>query len=629
MGLLGLTGVAWAEAPTLNRADFNRLAVQANLPIIWTQDANQSGALDPADLTVLSPAPRSRYVRKDRFTKDFDRAYRSLVERRRQEAVAKELDQGRITVMETNIAALSDEDGAVMRHLETVATLIDELYAVQTGDFDLTQYVPKDDTASQALFRRNNSPTCSASATASDPFCNATPDFRRPRSAAYPKGVTLDQAFCDRLSKEPNAKALLDPFTVVRRKGKGFIALPYTDVYGRRMKAIAKSLRAAADTIESPQEAAFKAYLLASANGFETNQWWDADEAWAAMDSDNSAWYLRVGPDETYFDPCQVKAGFHLSLARVDRSAVAWKKRLTALRSDMEKAIAKMIGAPYEARPVQFALPEFIEIVLNAGDSRSLIGGTAGQSLPNFGPVAQTSRGRTVAMGNLGSDPDSMAVLMIRNTSLFSTESMASYDPTPTASHLDIVLHEATHNFGPTSAWRVDDKRPPAIFGGPTAAILEELKAQTGSFVLLDFLRQHGHLTDKQYQQGCMSSVAWAFSHIARGLVTASGQPRVYSQLAAIHVHALMEVGALRFVDEGEGADKGRFTLDFAKIPAVMSQMMHDVGNIKARGDRAAAETLIKRGTDTAAQATIHADIITERVRRHPKMSLVYKIRYR
>lgn len=29
------------------------------------------------------------------------------------------------------------------------------------------------------------------------------------------------------------------------------------------------------------------------------------------MGATNSAWYLRVAPDEAYFEPCAWKAGFH------------------------------------------------------------------------------------------------------------------------------------------------------------------------------------------------------------------------------------------------------------------------------------------------------------------------------
>ena len=77
----------------------------------------------------------------------------------------------------------------------------------------------------------------------------------------------------------------------------------------------------------------------------------------------------------------------------------------------MEKALAELAGAPYKAREVSFKLPDFVDIALNAGDSRPPSGATIGQSLPNFGPVANEGRGRTVAMTNFYTDPDSIEAL--------------------------------------------------------------------------------------------------------------------------------------------------------------------------------------------------------------------------
>ncbi len=41
---------------------------------------------------------------------------------------------------------------------------------------------------------------------------------------------------------------------------------------------------------------------------------------------------------------------------------------------------------------MKFKLPDFIDVVLNAGDQRNPHGATIGQSLPNWGPVADAGR---------------------------------------------------------------------------------------------------------------------------------------------------------------------------------------------------------------------------------------------
>jgi len=105
------------------------------------------------------------------------------------------------------------------------------------------------------------------------------------------------------------------------------------------------------------------------------------------------------------------QGNFHMTFALINQESLEWQRRLEPVKDDMEAAIASLAGPPYEPREVGFALPDFIDIVLNAGDSRSALGATIGQSLPNWGPVAE-SGGRTVAMTNLYTDPDSEAVLM-------------------------------------------------------------------------------------------------------------------------------------------------------------------------------------------------------------------------
>ena len=623
--------MAWPFGlPHMDRATFNRVAALDRRPFFWAEDSVNPGKLDPIELIVPATVkvPNS-YVKGGTFTRMFAKIYRTMVEVRRREAVAAELNQGRVTLVETDMTKLSEEDRILAGYFARIGDKIDALYRTQRGTADLERKVPRDDRASRTLYVRNQGPECIAPKTQDDPFCNATFDFSKPVSFAYPPGLEHDQAFCDMLSRQPNARVLQDPFTVVRRaeQGSGFVGVPYNMVYGQQMGSIARELRAAAEAILTPEEAPLKAYLQAAAKGFETNVWWDADEAWSAMSGSSSKWYLRVGPDETYFDPCNLKSGFHMSLAIIDKTALRWQGRLTELREEMEASMADLIGTPYAAREVQFHLPEFINIVLNAGDSRNGLGGTVGQSLPNFGKVAAESRGRTVMMANLYSDPASMAVARAKAGSIFDQDAMGYWSDDPAVSALDIVLHEATHNFGPTGSWRVDAKPPEEIFGGRIDAILEETKAQTGSFTYLAFLAEKGDLDEHAVRSGMVASILWAFGQVSRGLHTATGKPKTYSHVGAIHLHALAESGALTFVDGGPTKEPGRYHVDWAKASETMNALMKTVGGIKARGDKPGAQALIAASTSEAALRGFRADLATARLLRHPRSSFLYRIK--
>src|SRR3569623_2229266 len=281
------------------------------------------------------------------------------------------------------------------------------------------------------------------------------------------------------------------------------------------MTAIASELVAAAESMKDAKEPALVAYLRAAAASFRTNDWRPADEAWAAMTVDNSKWYVRAAPDEGYSDPCAHKAMFHLTFARIDQGSKKWQEKLVPVQQEMEAAVAAHAGAPYKARKVTFHLPDFIDIVINAGDDRNALGATIGESLPNWGPVANAGRGRTVAMVNLYLDPDSIAARRQQAESVLDKASMAAYTGEQEPQLLTTILHEATHNLRPAHEKQIDSKTDEQVFGGPIAAVLVELKAQTGAQFLLEFLRSKGIIDDMLAQAAYADAIVWAFGHIS------------------------------------------------------------------------------------------------------------------
>lgn len=617
--------------PALGRADFNRLAAKAELPLFWKDDGQNPGVPDANELAVVGDAKLGRFVGKDglALTKDFEKAYRQLVELRRREAVERELAQGRPTLVETDLTKLSAEEQKIVTALMGARVQIDALYQIQTGAAPLAKKVPRDDVASRALFQRNQSARCEAPMTQDDPFCSAVPDFAEQVVDVWPaaQGEVIDAAFCERVAKETNGNELTAPFTVVRKKKDGLVATPYHKHYGPQVNAIAATLEKTAKLVKSDGEASFKAYLLAAAKGFRTDDWEAADEAWSKMNAENSRFYLRIGPDETYWDPCQLKAGFHMSFALVDKEALAWKQKLSAIRKDLEDKLAALIGAPYVARAVSFELPEFIEIIVNAGDSRSALGATIGQSLPNFGRVAAESRGRTVAMANLYTDADSRADFTAKDKLLWTEATLAFSSDDPALDQLGTVLHEATHNLGPYGSTLIDGKRPQEIFGGQVDAILEELKSQTGALWFMLVLREKGMMTADEVKRGRLASLSWAFGHIAQGMFDGDGHPKTYSQLSAIQFGELMRAGAIKWVETaGDGKDGGRFEVDFDKLEPAVTELMRVVGRIKATGDVAGAKALIERNVSDEGLAFIKAATIRERILRFSKASFVYGV---
>ncbi|HWU86369.1 MAG TPA: hypothetical protein VN253_03815, partial [Kofleriaceae bacterium] len=479
----------------------------------------------------------------------------------------------------------------------------------------------------RSLFRRNRGPRCVGPMTEKDPACSAIPGAPKPISDLYPAELQADDNFCAALEKRADAKALLeDHFSVVRGAGGALRAVPYTAAYEDQMNAISKELLAAADLVKDRSEAALVAYLRAAAKSFQTNDWVPADEAWAKMNATNSKWYVRVAPDETYWEPCARKAGLHLTFARINEASKAWQQKLVPVRQEMEQQIAQRAGAPYAARKVAFQLPDFIDIVINAGDDRTPLGATIGQSLPNWGPVTEGGRGRTVAMTNLYQDPDSLAARRAQAESMLDAASMRAYAGTADAGLLGTILHEATHNLGPAHDYKVGGKTAGAAFGGPVASVMEELKAQTGALFLIELLRAKKIISAELAAQSYADAIVWALGHVSQGMYTGSGERKTYSQLAAIQLGYLLEKGALTWNPQAaaaNGRDTGALVIHYDKLIPAADDLMKLVGGIKARGDKAAALELIAKYVD--GEVVPHA-AIKERFLRVPKASFVYSV---
>jgi hypothetical protein len=405
--------------------------------------------------------------------------------------------------------------------------------------------------------------------------------------------------------------------------------VPYREEYREPMAAVSRELRAAAAAVRSPAEAALRAYLEAAAQAFVDDSWPKADEAWARMNAENSRFYLRIGPDETYFEPCSRKAGFHVSFALINQGSLAWQRKLEPVKAKLEGEMARLAGKPYQAREVSFHLPDFIDIVVNAGDSRDPFGATIGQSLPNWGPVANEGRGRTVAMTNLYTDPDSEQALTDQAAALLCSGAMARFTTNPEPFLMSTVLHEAAHNLGPAHEYRVRGKKATELFGGQLASTMEELKAQSAALHFASWLDKQGVVTRELAEQAHVRDVVWAFGHISRGMYAPGGERKPYSQLAAIQVGMLLDDGAAEWKPETmahNGKDKGCLELRLDRFPASAEKMLGRAAGLLARGDAAAAKEIVRRYVDQPRDKGALHKIVEERWRRAPAASFVYAV---
>jgi hypothetical protein len=638
------TGTQSAAHASMDRTAFNKRAVELFLPLFWSEDANHNQALDPDELAVLNGYPRDqRSVWIDssgQFTAEFRSAYERMqqptpmpddpAEQTRRKLVLEELAQGRPTLVATDEHDAPAAEKNFVSHMLKVGELTERLYARQKGVFGMEARIPDDDPASHALFHRNQSPFCQAPRTEGNPACTAVVPKPARAVGLYPAELQNSADFCSVLEKQPNASELMDHFSIVVAGDKAgtYRAVPYSQAYSDDMQAVAAELEAAAGAL-GEDEAALKHYLLTAAESFRTNDWEPANVAWVAMNAQNSKWFVRIAPDEVYYDPCAWKAGFALELAHINPQSVEWQRKLDPLKGEMEATLASMAGKPYKARDVQFKIPDFIDVVLNAGNQRAAMGATVGQSLPNWGPTAAKG-GRTVAMTNLYTDADSQATQRTLMSSMFCRSTNALATTTPRETLIGSLLHEAAHNLGPAHEYRVNGRKADELFGGPMASTLEELKAQTSSMYLTDWLAAKGLFTQDEVRSIQLRNIVWTFGHISRGMYAADGTPRNYSQLAAIQVGSFLNAGALKWKPDemaANGTDQGCMDIDFDAFPQAIEALETTVLKIKGAGDKRGAEQLKAQFVDAQDDFAAVRKTIAERWLRSPKASFVYSIR--
>ena len=646
LSLFQVTSAMAHSSYAMDRLEFNRRAADQFAPLFWREDSNNDGIIQPDELAVLIGFGKphenelSHWVDgQQHFTKNFAMAFHQIAQAPRdagadaprQKLIRQELAQGRTTLVETDLSHDSPGDIAMVKHLINAAKHIENIYRQQQGVFGLDTAIPGDDLASQMLFYRNQSPFCEAPATEKNQQCNALAVRPAKLSGLYPAAIQSDPLFCDALAKSANGADLMNHFSVVMKGDKPdtYKSVSYSIAYKKDMQAIAGELEAAADALDG-SEAAYKNYLRAAAQGFRSNDWEPANRAWVAMSATNSKWYARIAPDEVYHEPCSWKAGFALQLARINRASLAWQEKLEPMKNEMEQTLATMAGPPYTARDVKFKIPDFIDVALNAGDQRPAFGATIGQSLPNWGPVAE-SGGRTVAMTNLFTDADSNHSAALSMSSVFCSNTNKYASNNPENSLITSFLHEMAHNLGPSHEYRVDGKTDVQAFGGPLSSTLEELKAQTSAMFLTDWLEAKAIFTAQRANELHTYDISWMFGHISRGMYTADNHALNYSHLAAIQLGWLMKQGAITWNAAqlaANGTDKGCIEVDFGKLPAAIQSLETTVLHIKATTDKQTAEQLKAEYVDGKNDFAKLKDTITERWLRMPKGSLVYSLRY-
>lgn len=627
-------GKGYLELPPIVQEDFNRLWGQyfPGDGLRWEGDDDKDGAIDPGEVEIANGSAElgdyldgwfGPYVCPS-FTSLFDDRYRQIIELRRQELVRAEVAKTTWVPMVTDFGPdnLPPDEREMIKHILKAGRVMEDLFQMQLGSYPFREQLLQSGTdADRALMARYQQPWCESNP---DPLCNGLATFTPHINPMAPEGLSQEEA-------AKHGELLLTPFTVVERGGDGQLqAIPYAQAaFGPKMAEAAEEMVAAADYAERIGERHLATYMRRVADALRSGRpfpYVASDEAWYEMKG-HSKYYLRVGPDEVQWDKWQKKAGFQMIFGRIDQEAAKSVELYTAIRQQMEEAFAGVIGAPYAARKVEIELPDFVNVVMENGDMRGSVNGTAAaQTLPN-------------QCGEDGKEQCKTRIMLFFNKTqrTYSPEVMARFgqllDPA-NMQHMDLkgltggmVDHEFAHNLGPRQSLPAEDGRPLEQHIGACSLFLEELKAQTGSLFINGWLGEQDKRSEEEVLAGYTAEVLWMFGQLRRGL-TLYRQGKFhetqspYQQLAAVQLGYLQEKGAVTFDSVTQ-----RFSIDYDRMHGAVTSLLREVGQLYLRHDSKEIEAFFQKYTKGPGLASLQMPAIDRAIGTLPSNLYDWQVR--
>ena len=476
-----------------------------------------------------------------------------------------------------DISALPPQEQQALAKLVEAAKLMDTLFLRQvwagneTMLLDLIKDVTPVGKARLHYFMINKGPWSRLDR--NEPFIPGAPP--KPDAANfYPAGATkADIETWLRGLPETERQQASGFFTTIRRAPSGFVSVPYSLEYQGELARAAALLREAAALTAQPT---LKAFLSARADAFMSNDYYASDLAWMELDSTIEP---TVGPYEVYEDEWfNAKAAFEAFIAIRDEVETRKLAKFGAERQGIENSLP--IDPRYRNPKLGGLSPiRVVNVVFSAGDGNRGVQ-TIAYNLPNDDKVVKEKGSKNVMLKNVQEAKFRVALVPISQVVLSAADQKdVSFD----AFFSHTLMHELMHGLGPHQI-RV---------GGRATTVrqelkeiysaVEEAKADISGLFALQYLVDKGMLDRATERAMYRTFLASSFRSIRFGLTEAHGKG------IAVQLNYLLDAGA--FVVERDGT----FSVNDAKIKAVVSRLTREIMTIEAEGNYAKATELLQR----------------------------------
>jgi hypothetical protein len=399
------------------------------------------------------------------------------------------------------------------------------------------------------------------------PFTGSEP--MPPGRDLYPRGLTREQVE-EYVREYPADKAAIyDPYTVVKRQGERLTATPYRVEYKEFVEPMAKALREAAALSD---DAAFANFLRLRADALLSDDYYKSDLAW--IDLKDPKFDVIFGPYETYLDELLgVKTSYGAAVLirneEESRKLAAFQRYVPEMQDALPLEAADRPSKRGHVTPM-----EVMDAPFRAGDLRYGYQAVA-DNLPNDPRIHQEKGTKKIFFKNFMDARVKYVILPIAQRLMPAAQAAkASGEGYLTGT----LMHEICHGLGPAFARQNGKQVDIRAAIGPAFAGLEEAKADVVGMYALKWLIDHGALPKERLEEYYASYVAGIFRTLRFGTGEAHGRAEMMEFNYLVENRALSQAG-------------GRWTIDYARMPAAIAELAKVLLDIEAKGDRSRAES--------------------------------------
>jgi hypothetical protein len=403
------------------------------------------------------------------------------------------------------------------------------------------------------------------------PFTGNTP--MPPGHDLYPRDLTRAKIEEYTAHHPADKAAIYNGYTVVQWQNGRLIGVPYHQAYRQFLEPMAQALRDAAALSADP---AFANFLRQRADALLADDYYASDLAW--LDLKDPRFDVIFGPYDTYLDDLlAVKSSYSGSVLIRNEE----ESRKLALYQRFVPEIQEALPLNPADRPSKRGQPAPMEVMdapYRAGDLRHGYQAVA-DDLPDDPRIVEKKGTKRIFFKNFMDARVRYVILPIAEKLIAPAQAAQASAEGYLAC---TVMHEISHGLGPAYARKNGKQVDINEVIGPAYAALEEAKADVTGMFGLAWLVDHNALPRKRIEEYYASYVAGIFRTIRFGTGEAHGRAEM------MEFNYLVENQALSHA-------AGRYTIDYARLPAVLAQLNKELLIIEASGDRARAEALFAK----------------------------------